>query len=239
MGSPRGEAQSSRMTLDVSLQPLGTSYILRYWRLGEEEIQGEKSRVWFQTHEVWRAYSCLNASKSAWIPPEATLKVCIAEEAAVERLRRIRKRRQSMTRRGWSEAPGKLFQEEKGGQHFQCCWEVYGSRAGCVGFCLFVCLRYKGTRGCFWECSNKRDAKVEKIEGASPEGIKLSERKILFLCRLMFCPWEPVNQLTEYRLRRENLFMWELTKAVVPCWVKVTEKGWERKSLYRKKHGFL
>ena len=51
-GSPRGEAQSPRMTLDVSLQPLGTSYILRYWRLGEEEIQGEKSGVWFQTHEV-------------------------------------------------------------------------------------------------------------------------------------------------------------------------------------------
>lgn len=120
MQSPRGEEQSSKTTPDAPLQPLGTSYVLRYWRLGEEETQGEESRVWFQTHEVCRACSCLNASESAWIPPEATLKVCIGEEAAVERLKNSRER-VSTARRGWSEAPGKVFQEEKGGQRFQCC----------------------------------------------------------------------------------------------------------------------
>lgn len=82
MQSPRGEEQSSRTTPDAPLQPLGTSYMLRYWRLGEEETQGEESRVWFQTHEVCHACSCLNASES----PEAALKVCRGEEAAVERL---------------------------------------------------------------------------------------------------------------------------------------------------------
>lgn len=55
------------------------------------------------------------------------------------------------------------------------------------------------------------------------------ERKILLLYPLMSCPWEPVNQLTEYRLRRENLFIWEFTKEAVPCWVKIIGKGMRKK----------
>lgn len=50
----------------------------------------------------------------------------------------------------------------------------------------------------------------------------MSDRKILY--PLMFCPWEPVNQLTEYRLRRENLFIWELTEEVVHAGLKLQER---------------
>lgn len=133
---PEGSEQSSKTT-GCSTPASGDPYVLRYWRLGEEETQVKSPDGFRHMGSLLCLFHVWNASESAWILPEATLKVCIGEEAAVERLKNSRER-VSTARRGWSEAPWEGISGIKGWSAFPVL--LRGIRVQGRIFGIFVCL---------------------------------------------------------------------------------------------------